>query len=476
MPSTDRLGAMLLQHGLITSAQLQAAQALGKDMAQALVDLGFLDEAALSEFFVKRVKTPRLSLQDYQIDSDTVQLVPAVLCLRYRLLPIDRLGKSLTLAMVNPLNDEALAAVRQACPNVSVKTFLCTRSDFEAAAARHLHAHDAEAAPSGGMSLEGLGLQPNAAPPTPDSPPTPDVTESDDDAHATMLFDNAGAPPRGAAGPLRSSLICLDGWELGREVEITGESLTLGRSPEADMTIKSPLISRVHARLTRNAEYGQETVVITDLESSNGTFVNNIPVTSTILRHGDRILIGNVLFKFVLLDEVEARFHKDVHHLYSIHKDTGLLTRDDWSKELDRAVAHAGEKPVTAALIALDGIGAIREQHGPIAGVIVLSDLCDALARHLERTDLPGNYGNERVAVLFEDKAIETVFPLLEDLRRTIEAHVFHHKDAHFKCSVSIGLASTSTSNANAAELLTTLEAALASAADNGGNQSCVAQ
>ena len=74
MPSTDRLGAMLLQHGLITSAQLQAAQALGKDMAQALVDLGFLDEAALSEFFVKRVKTPRLSLQDYQIDSDTVSL------------------------------------------------------------------------------------------------------------------------------------------------------------------------------------------------------------------------------------------------------------------------------------------------------------------------------------------------------------------------------------------------------------------
>ncbi len=445
-------------------------------MAQALVNLGFLDNEALSEFFVTKVKTPRLSLQDYQIDNDTIQLLPRALCLRYRLLPIDMLGRSLTLAMVNPLNDEALAAVRQACPHVSVKAFLCTRSDFEAAAEHYLHGVDAEAAPSDGMSLEGLGLQPNAAVPTPESAPAPEATEADDDAHATMLFDNAGTPPRGATGPLRSSLICLDGWELGREVEITGESLTLGRSPEADMTIKSPLISRVHARLTRNAEYGQETVVITDLESSNGTFVNNVPVTSTILRHGDRILIGNVLFKFVLLDEVEARFHKDVHHLYSIHKDTGLLTRNDWLKELERALTNGAQQPLTVGLIALDGIGAIREQHGPIAGVIVLSDLCDALAGHLERTDLPGNYGQERVAVLFEAKPIESAFPVLEDLRRTIEAHVFHHKDAHFKCTVSIGLASASEHRANPADLLKTLEDALASAVAGGGNQSCVAQ
>ena len=474
---------MLLQHGLVTGAQLQAAQALGKDTAQALVDLGFLDDATLSEFFLKQVKTPRLSLQDYQIDNETVQLVPTALCVRYRLLPIDMMGKSLTLAMVNPLNDEALAAVRQACPNLSVKTFICTRSDFEAAAARHLQGTSAEQSSSDGMSLEGLGLQPDAAPPVPKSTPTPEVAEEygqeaeeDDDTHATMLFDSAGAPPRGATGPLRSSLICLDGWELGREVEITGESHTLGRSPEADTTIKSPLISRVHARLNRNAEYGQETFVITDLESSNGTFVNNIPVTSTILRHGDRILIGNVLFKFVLLDEVEARFHKDVHHLYNIHKDTGLLTRDDWANELTRALTTTSQHTVSVALIALDGIDTIREKHGQIAGVIVLSDLCDLLERHLERIDLPGNYSLDHVAVLFEHKPIESVFPVLEDLRRTVEAHVFHHKEARIKCTVSIGLASALTDSTDASSLLKILESALASAVAQGGNQSCVAQ
>jgi two-component system, cell cycle response regulator len=474
---TDRLAGLLIRHGVVSVAQIQAAQALQGDLTKALIDLGFLSEERLTEFLGEEVKIPRLSLHGYQIDPETVRLVPRELCLRYRLLPIDLLGAHLTLAMVNPLNDEALHRVQEACSEYKIKPFLCTPADFESIADTFLKEEEEEdGSPKGGMSLNSLGLKAAAtkeATPSPEPASAPDDTG--DDAQATMLFDSKGTPsPPRSTGPMRSSLICLDGWELGREVEIVGESHTLGRSPDADTTLNSPLISRVHAKITRNAEFGQETFVVTDLKSSNGTFVNNIPVTSTILRHGDRILVGAILFKFVLLDEVEARFHKDVHRLYSIHKDTGLLPAEAWRKELTRALA-SGESS-TACMIEIDGLKTIREAHGQIAVVIVLNDISDILGRHLETNDLPSDYGAGRMAILFEGRPIEAVFPILEDLRRTIEAHTFNHQESHFRCTISVGVGTASSEDGTPEALIAKIETALDSAISSGMNQTAVAQ
>jgi len=478
---SHQLAAMLVRCGLATPAQIEAARALQGDMVQSLIDLGFVKEDQITAFFVKEMKIPRLNLQDYQVDAETVKMVPREICLQYRLLPIDRLGRNLTLAMVNPLNEEALEAVRGVCADCRIKPFLCTRTDFELVAGRLFKDQSSPGAASGGMSLDSLGLRPNApaktkiptAPAAPDPAPVIEVDEDEDSALATMLFTDE-LPPQRNTGPLRSSLICLDGWELGREVEITGESHTLGRSPDATTSIKSPLISRLHARITRNAEYGQETFVITDLKSSNGTFVNNIPVSCTILRHGDRILLGDVLFKFVLLDAVEARFHKDVHQLYSIHKGTGLFPPDAWRKELARALESAPETPLSVGLVEIDGLHRIEGAHGHVAGVIVINDISDLLARCFDKSDLPCDYGAGRIAVLFKGKPLETAFPLMEDLRRSVEAHIFHHKDAQFRCTVSAGLGAIAAPGTAPETIIARLEEALRSAVAAGQNQTCV--
>ncbi len=340
--SAGRLAQLLVKQGIVSVGQVHAALALQENenshLVKGLVSLGFLKETDLTNFLVKHLKLPRLNLGDYKVSQDVLKTVPRELCLRYRLMPIDILGKNLTLAMVNPLDDAALAAVQQSCPDFRLKPFLCSLSDFDLVASRLLRSEQEQKSNSE-ISLKSLGItgparktEVAASAPRYAAPP-----EVEDDPTATKLFDSPAVIPRRSTGPLRSSLICLDGWELGREIEIQGSEYLLGRSTEADTTIASPLISREHARITRNEEYGQETFVITDLKSSNGTFVNNIPVTTTILRHGDRILLGNVLFKFVLLDEVEARFHKDVHRLYSIQKGTGLS-----------CPLTAGSKPWTA--------------------------------------------------------------------------------------------------------------------------------
>lgn len=476
LSKAGRLAELLVRNGVVSAPQVLAALALqdneNSHLVKGLVSLGFLKESDLTNFLVKHLKLPRLNLGDYKVSQDIVNIVPRELCLRYRLMPIDVLGKNLTLAMVNPLDDAALAAIQQACPNFRLKPFLCSLSDFDLVASRMLRS-DEEVKSGGEISLQSLGMaatakkteMPAAAAQRRVAPPVEDF-----DPTATKLFDGPAAAPRRSSGPLRSSLICLDGWELGREIEIQGTEHLLGRSAEADTTIASPMISREHARITRNEEYGQETFVITDLKSSNGTFVNNVPVTTTILRHGDRILLGNVLFKFVLLDEVEGRFHKDVHRLYSIQKGTGLLPADAWFKELDRALADAASELRTACLIEIDNLPAIEQSQGQIASVIVLTDASDLLGRCLGRGDLPGDLGNGRIGVLFESKPMEMAYAVLEDLRRTVEAYVFTHKDDRFRTTISIGL-TTSEGCADDRALFAKLEKGLSLAVEYGRNR-----
>ncbi|MBX3177659.1 MAG: FHA domain-containing protein [Candidatus Hydrogenedentes bacterium] len=478
-PAPDRLADLLIRTGVITAKQMEAARALQgpetPNLIQALVQLGFVKEPDITSLLVKQLKIPHLSLQDYQINQGTLDVLPQDLCRRHFVLPIDVLGTHLTVAMVNPLDDAAIAALHAACPGYRLKAFVCSLSEFQLVARRLFTA--SAGGPAGGaeMSLASLGIAPKPAarPKTVPPAPTPEPPAEEEDVTATQLFDNKMHKPVKSGLPLRSSLICLDGWDLGREIELTGQEHLIGRSPDADTTVRSPLVSREHARITRNEEYGQETFVITDLHSSNGTYVNNIPVTSTILRHGDRVMLGNVLFKFVLLDEIEARYHKDVHHLYSIQKGTGLLPPDAWSRALGNFL-QKGTTPLCACLIEIDNLPAIVQARGQIASVIVMTDLGDLLERYLERNDLPGDMGGGRVAVLFEEKPPEAVFSKLEDLRRTVEAFVFHYKEESFRATISAGLTSIPPGSEPAA-CLSAMESALRTAVAAGRNTVSVA-
>lgn len=80
--------------------------------------------------------------------------------------------------------------------------------------------------------------------------------------------------------------------------EFTEELITIGRSPDNMIVIDDPSVSGRHAQLQMVGEIHR----IKDLESTNGTRVNGIPITETGLRFDDRIRFG----------AVEARFEPDV--------------------------------------------------------------------------------------------------------------------------------------------------------------------
>ncbi len=121
------------------------------------------------------------------------------------------------------------------------------------------------------------------------------MTDSDD--RTQIVGADGVADP--AAGPMPiGRLICsnpsmLDD-RVGAEIVLTGEAVTVGRSTEANVRIRSASVSRVHARIYPGAGFWG----IKDLNSSNGIKINGETVSQGWMRNGDSVTIGKVGYAF----------------------------------------------------------------------------------------------------------------------------------------------------------------------------------
>ncbi|NLF56593.1 MAG: cyclic nucleotide-binding domain-containing protein [Candidatus Hydrogenedens sp.] len=136
----ESLPQALLTQGHVTREQIQIAlekqKETGDFLGEILVEEKFLDETSLLNFLAKYCKIPHLSLLDYLIDESLVSLIPKEVCLEHRIIPIDKMGRNLTVAMVNPLDTAALDTVRELCPGLRVKPILCAHRHFDIVADR----------------------------------------------------------------------------------------------------------------------------------------------------------------------------------------------------------------------------------------------------------------------------------------------------------------------------------------------------
>ena len=111
-PRKMRLGDLALEAGLITEEQLQHVLTVQKEtkkpLGSILIDYGFISEPQLIELLGKHLDIPHVNLSRVEIDPAVATSIPLDLARRYRVIPIKKEGRRLTLAMVDPMNVEAL--------------------------------------------------------------------------------------------------------------------------------------------------------------------------------------------------------------------------------------------------------------------------------------------------------------------------------------------------------------------------------
>lgn len=114
--SSDRLGELLVKENLISASQLMKAQEEVRRgngrLSTNLTKLGFIKEAELTSFLSKQYGVPSIDLSSFEIQPEIIRLIPKEVAERHMVVPVNKVGSSLILAMSDPSNIFAIDDIK----------------------------------------------------------------------------------------------------------------------------------------------------------------------------------------------------------------------------------------------------------------------------------------------------------------------------------------------------------------------------
>lgn len=130
---SKQLGQLLIENKLITQENLEEALAVQREkgglIGQILVSLGYTTEETIAKTLTMQYGFPYLPLAGYEIDAETSRLIPEHVARQYGLIAVDRVGGVLTVAMANPLNQQAVEDIEM-ITHLKVQVFISTATDI----------------------------------------------------------------------------------------------------------------------------------------------------------------------------------------------------------------------------------------------------------------------------------------------------------------------------------------------------------
>jgi len=229
------------------------------------------------------------------------------------------------------------------------------------------------------------------------------------------------------------------GPSMGLRYELGEEPLVLGRGEECDIRINDHSVSRRHARIENTGE----TYAATDLQSTNGTFVNHARAANSPLQDGDYLRIGNCIFRFLGGGNVEAEYHEEIYRLTIVDALTGIHNKRFLLEFLEREVARSvrHRRPLAVVLFDIDHFKAINDELGHLAGDYTLRELAGLMRNKVRREDLFARYGGEEFALVLVEASPQGASDLAERMRVLVEQKSFEYEGKPFNLTISLGVA-----------------------------------
>lgn len=141
---------------------------------------------------------------------------------------------------------------------------------------------------------------------------TPPDDQDNDSGERTMFVTRAQLEAKLAPDPIANYLVVLEGTEPGKRLEIGTDPITIGRGTTQVLICEDRELSRQHARVL----FANGAVVAEDLQSTNGTFVDDARITGAVtLKEGARIRLGGQLLQY------ERRSRADVKKAQELDRD-----------------------------------------------------------------------------------------------------------------------------------------------------------
>ncbi len=277
-----------------------------------------------------------------------------------------------------------------------------------------------------------------------------------------------------------ASLIVLKGAEIGRDFRLRKSGMIIGRSTRADISVPDQGASREHARIDFIGDVKNPDIAyaITDLNSTNHTYVNSNQVKTVTLQDGDKVQINNTIFKFVVLDNIEASFHAEIRDRIHYDQLTGLLTKESlylaYERELQRCLRY--KLPMATLMMDLDFFKKVNDGHGHLMGSHVLSEVGLLIRQSIRDSDVSARYGGEEFLSYLTETDIDGAKIAAERIRTAIEAYPFSFDGVEIRVTISIGIAIAPEHGRDLKALVGASDKALYQAKQTGRNRVCVVE
>ncbi|MCK4836302.1 MAG: diguanylate cyclase [Candidatus Aminicenantes bacterium] len=261
--------------------------------------------------------------------------------------------------------------------------------------------------------------------------------------------------------------------DFGKVFTFNQDKISIGRNKKNDLMLDDPRVSKMHCQI--NVIYSDvlEQIIIEDLDSTNGTYVNGSTVKQSILRPGDKIEIGETVLRFSYNDEIEEKYHSKLFTFASTDSLTGLYNKRYILTELDNQIkmVKRSQRLFSVVLLDIDDFKKINDSYGHLAGDEILKQVAYTIRHNLREQDIASRFGGEEFLILLPDTLLEGAYKLSNRIRQKIEEMELKFQKYSIKTTISAGISQFNPGTPKIESLIRSADIALYRAKKEGKNK-----
>jgi diguanylate cyclase (GGDEF)-like protein len=237
----------------------------------------------------------------------------------------------------------------------------------------------------------------------------------------------------------RPCLIMIKGDFIGQVYELQKDVTMIGRSDEVELVVSDISMSRKHAMIVDRTDGFH----VSDLGSTNGCWVNKDRVSEpTKLEEGDKLTLGNVVFKFSYQDKDDTQYHLMLRNMAIKDGLTRIYNKRYFTETLEKEFEFNRRNSVGLAIILfdIDHFKQINDTWGHPAGDFILKNLAELIETVARGYDVFARYGGEEFVFMLRGAPLVAAAALAERVRCEVEGHTFNYDELELKVTISLGV------------------------------------
>lgn len=294
------------------------------------------------------------------------------------------------------------------------------------------------------------------------------------DDNATLVITDIKAALAAADKEAESKPACLlvVGGELnGTIFDLEDGQTIVGRNPDCTIPLEFQGISRKHFQIVVQ----NDVATVSDMGSSNGTFVNNQKIEGeVVLNKADMVKIGSVALKFLPKGDTERLTYDKLQEDANTDGLTKCYNKMYFNNKLDLEVkkSKVTGQPLSLIIFDLDHFKHLNDNYGHDAGDYVLKEKAELLRDNgIRKGDVFARYGGEEFVVLLPNTNLKQAFEIAERLRKLVESHEFVYEGKRLPVTASIGVADYRQGVNTGTDLFKRADSAVYKSKEGGRNQ-----